>query len=370
LSNLFEKTLANWHRGKRVLEHERTLAEIYEERLLPAEAYLDRWMFQRKVQAILSQIPALNTNIKFKDDTFELQFGRRTFTYTDPTNILFQEIASDQAIVLTNTPGTLSGTNIVTNADGRAWVTDFLDAGLAPLSWNFAALEAAIRFDWVEISDFQRLHEMERCLVESRFNRLEINMVEPIVKKPVRAVQTIRQLALPAVGEDELPYHLAVFYHAASRIAKFDLDSPYPPADLFRFAHILIAMSILAEKIHELSQGSTVVDRESKELYMDKAQHEVWVRGRKVSVLRDSYRLLEYLYDHANQICKRADIARHVFDIENYDKLSVDAKKLEVNRMNTAIRGLREKIEDDPDMPRYLITREGFGYCLILSPEG
>jgi two-component system response regulator VicR len=86
-------------------------------------------------------------------------------------------------------------------------------------------------------------------------------------------------------------------------------------------------------------------------------------------VLRDSYRLLEYLYDHANQVCERGDIARDIFQIENYDKLPPDDKKLEVNRMNTAIRRLREKIEDNPDTPRYLITREGIGYCLVLSPD-
>jgi DNA-binding winged helix-turn-helix (wHTH) protein len=349
-------------------QYHKSLSQIYREQLLLVQPQFHREMFQQRVEAILGQIPALNVNMKRKDNTFELQFGH-AFAYVDPTEMLFQEIASDRSVILTHIPGTLTGRNIVANAKGRAWVTDFLDAGLAPLHWNFAALEAVIRFDWVEIGDLQRLHEMERCLAESRFNRFDINMVEPIAKKPLRVIQIIRQLASPILDGDELPYHLAIFYHAATRIAGFDPNYPNPRAEFFRLAHLLITMSMLGERISGILPISASTDPKSEELSIDKIQQEVWVRGRNVTVVRDGYKLLVYLYDHANQVCTRADIAKHVFNRKDYDDLPADSKKLEDGRINTAIRRLREKIEDNPNMPRYIINRDGIDYCLVLSPK-
>jgi DNA-binding winged helix-turn-helix (wHTH) protein len=283
--------------------------------------------------------------------------------------MLFQESISDRPVILTHTPGTLTGTNIVANMEGRAWVTDFLDAGLTPLYWNFAALEAVVRFDWVEISDLQRLHEMERCLIESRFSHPDINMVEPVVKKPLRAIQLIRQLASPTLGGDELPYHLAIYYQAASRIAGFDPNYPHPRAEFFRLAHLLITMSMLGERILGSLPINANTEQESEALSIDKNQQAVWVRGKNVPLVRDGYKLLVYLYDHANQVCTRADIAKHVFNRKDYDDLPPNFKKLEDGRINTAIRRLREKIEDNPNTPRYIIKRDGVGYCLRLPPE-
>jgi DNA-binding response OmpR family regulator len=369
LHSLFEKTLADWQQGKRIVEQQKSLTQIYREQLLLVQPQLHREMFQQRIEAILAQIPALNVSMKRRDSTFELQFGKQPFAYVDPTSMLFQVFASDRPVILTHTPGTLTGTNIVANTEGRAWVTDFLDAGLAPLHWNFAALESVIRFDWVEIGDLRRLHEMERCLIESRFSHLDINMVEPIVKKPLRAIQLIRQLASPTLDGDELPYHLAIFYHAASRIAGFDPNYPHPRAEFFRLAHLLITMSMLGERISGILPINKNPDQKSEELSIDKIQQEVWVRGKNAYVVRDGYKLLVYLYDHANQVCTRADIAKHVFNRKDYDDLSPHFKKLEDGLINAAILRLRKKIEDNPNMPRYIITRDGIGYCLRLPPE-
>jgi DNA-binding response OmpR family regulator len=42
-----------------------------------------------------------------------------------------------------------------------------------------------------------------------------------------------------------------------------------------------------------------------------------------------------------------------------------EADASQVSRLNTAVRRLREKIEIDPEHPRYVITEPGGGYRLL-----
>src|SRR5207244_12113668 len=97
---------------------------------------------------------------------------------------------------------------------GRTWLTDFADAGLAPVLWTFVTLEALIRFDWVESGDLRLLHDMEQCLVQSPFLQIDTRDLEPSLRKPARAIQTLRRLAAHLVEDDPAPYYFGLLFQA------------------------------------------------------------------------------------------------------------------------------------------------------------
>lgn len=195
-----------------------------------------------------------------------------------------------------------------------------------------------------------------------------MNLVEPVVKKPLRAIQSIRQRALSVVGKDESSYHLGAFFQAASRIAVFDPNQPCTPNELTRLAHILIAMAILGEKIVQDSVGNTIRQSENDDIQIDN-QRVVWIRGMRLSIRGRNLDLLHYLYNRANQVCIREEIAKDVFDIDDYQNLSNERRIAEDGRINAAILRLRKKIEDDPSHPRFILTQPGVGYRLEKTPK-
>jgi DNA-binding response OmpR family regulator len=128
-------------------------------------------------------------------------------------------------------------------------------------------------------------------------------------------------------------------------------------------------MAMLSEKISAVIEGQPVFPQSDRSLLIDAANNEVRVHGKRIPLRGQGFDLLLYLFLHARQVCKRSDIARQVFQVNNYDELPNDEKDLEINRMNAAIRRLREKIEDDPNDPLYILTEEGVGYRLMLSSD-
>lgn len=369
INTLFKKTLAEWHQEDKIIGNANIFSELRSLHLGQKEGGLTKAKFESKVHAIIKELPAYGVNIKHQNGKFNFQVGWQPYSYPDPLNILFDEFKINQTLVKEKTPGFLSGENILVDEYNHAWVTDFADAGFVPVCWNQVALESIIRFDWVKTNDLQRLLELEKCLVEGSFSRLDINILEPVVKYPARVIQIIRSLAQPFVGENELPYHMGILFQAASRIAKYESGSPYTVKEFARFAHTLIAMAFLSEKINNLIQVSETKLTPLEEVQIDKAQHVVKIKGKRVSLRGQGYDLLCYLYDNANQVCFRADLSKQIFGVPRYDDLSPREKENEVNRMNAAIRRLREKIEEDPDNPRFLLTEEGAGYYLVVSQK-
>jgi two-component system KDP operon response regulator KdpE len=112
--------------------------------------------------------------------------------------------------------------------------------------------------------------------------------------------------------------------------------------------------SHLKESSKRSSESGIRIDRENRI---------VWVDGAKVPLRGRTYKLLLGFYDNANRLCLRRQIVEQ-FMGESYDESDTS----QVNRLNTAISRLRERIEEDPYHPRLLITEPGGGYRLVATP--
>lgn len=234
--------------------------------------------------------------------------------------MLYRSFDIGEPVLVIKTPGTLTGDNVLTDTSGRTWLTDFADAGLAPLLWNVVALEAVIRFDWVDAHDLQALHDMEQCLIESPFSKLATSDVESSLRRPVRAIQMLRRLAVQTVGAAPLPYHLGILFQAASRLIGFNPASQLTTNELMRLSHTLIAAAMLCGKIEmEEWAGNGSITPEKTGLQLDEANRVAWVDGVRVAMSKHSYEMFRYLYAHPDQLCTRQALVEQVFG-QTYDE--------------------------------------------------
>ncbi|MCD7778466.1 MAG: response regulator transcription factor [Clostridiales bacterium] len=91
-----------------------------------------------------------------------------------------------------------------------------------------------------------------------------------------------------------------------------------------------------------------------KDLVIDYDRYEVTKGGKSVNLTLREYELLAYLTKNKRQPFTREALLEKVWGYEYYGG---DARSVDVT-----IRRLREKIEDDPSKPQYIITKRGIGY--------
>jgi len=90
------------------------------------------------------------------------------------------------------------------------------------------------------------------------------------------------------------------------------------------------------------------------ELSINPDNFQVYKNGVALDLTQREYELLSFLASHPDKVFSRVDLMEQVW---NYGYVGDDARTVDVT-----VRRLREKIEDDPASPRYILTRRGVGY--------
>jgi two-component system KDP operon response regulator KdpE len=104
---------------------------------------------------------------------------------------------------------------------------------------------------------------------------------------------------------------------------------------------------------HRLQQqGERPVFR-SGDLTVDIVRRIVTVRGGEVKLTPREYELLRLLVAHAGKVLTHKFIMREVWTSDT-----------DVQYLRIYIRGLRQKIEADPERPQHILTEQGVGYRL------
>ncbi|MBP5655279.1 MAG: response regulator transcription factor [Clostridiales bacterium] len=88
--------------------------------------------------------------------------------------------------------------------------------------------------------------------------------------------------------------------------------------------------------------------------FIDPATMSVNIDGRHIQLKAREFALIKYLYEHKNSIVSKNDIFEAVWGDSFYSD----------GTLNVHIRRLREKIEEDPNNPKYIKTIWGTGYIL------
>jgi two-component system, OmpR family, KDP operon response regulator KdpE len=98
----------------------------------------------------------------------------------------------------------------------------------------------------------------------------------------------------------------------------------------------------------------------SGDLSVDLVRRHVSRAGREVRLSPKEFELLRHLVAHAGKVLTHRHLLREVWG---------PAHAEEVQYLRVFIRGLRQKLEDDPTRPKHILTELGVGYRLQLPPE-
>ncbi len=96
-------------------------------------------------------------------------------------------------------------------------------------------------------------------------------------------------------------------------------------------------------------------DLQVGELVIHPDAYYVTKKGATIDLTHREFELLFYLARHVGQVMTREHLLEEVWD---FDYLG------DVRTVDVTIRRLREKVEDNPSHPGYIITRRGVGYYL------
>ncbi len=91
----------------------------------------------------------------------------------------------------------------------------------------------------------------------------------------------------------------------------------------------------------------------SGDLVINIERYEVQKRGKVIDITLREFELLKFLAQQPDKIFSRENLLENVWGYEYYG---------DVRTVDVTVRRLREKIEDDAGMPRYIVTKRGVGY--------
>ena len=172
--------------------------------------------------------------------------------------------------------------------------------------------------------------------------RLREDMQLPILFISARQSDDDVLIALSIGGDDYVkkPYSLSVL------LAKVKVN-------LKRVEQVKKAEAATAAQ----ESGSLAGEGASESFAMDASTMSVVINGNRISLKAKEYALLNCLYAHHDTIVKKEVLFDEVWG----DTFFSDST------LNVHIRKLREKIEEDPNKPKYIKTIWGTGYILELS---
>ncbi len=114
--------------------------------------------------------------------------------------------------------------------------------------------------------------------------------------------------------------------------------------------HQLVTSAQGENESNEIKIGSLVIHPDA---------YVVSKRGETIELTHREFELLYYLAKHIGQVMTREHLLQTVWGYDYYG---------DVRTVDVTVRRLREKIEDNPSHPNWIVTRRGVGYYLK-NPE-
>lgn len=132
----------------------------------------------------------------------------------------------------------------------------------------------------------------------------------------------------------------------------FDLGGDDYITKPFRVKELISRIkAILRRSSKESIKGNRLI---SGDIELDLSLAELKKKGSMIPLTAQEYKLIFTLMTNSNTIMKREEILKEIIGSEDvfYDE----------NTLSVYIKRIREKIEDNPKEPQYIITKRGLGY--------
>ena len=85
----------------------------------------------------------------------------------------------------------------------------------------------------------------------------------------------------------------------------------------------------------------------------------MYKHDKPVDLTQREFELLKFLAAQPEKVFSREALMEHVWNYEGYVG--------DVRAVDVAVRRLREKVEDDPASPTFILTRRGLGYLFHMG---
>ena len=164
------------------------------------------------------------------------------------------------------------------------------------------------------------------------------------VLKMIREVSPVPVIMLTAKGEED------------DRVRGLELGAddyvtkPFSPRELVSRVRAVLRRTEMANPV---SKDLIEVDEHLK---IDFGRREVWLNGSLVKLRPTEYRLLYHLVQNAGWVLTYDQVLSKVWGYEYRD---------EPHYVRLYINYLRQKLEEDPTNPKYILTERGVGYRFV-----
>jgi two-component system KDP operon response regulator KdpE len=128
------------------------------------------------------------------------------------------------------------------------------------------------------------------------------------------------------------------------------VTKPFSPRELVSRVKAVLRRTDTAR-----GQSSGIIEVDDR-LKIDFDRREVWVEGELVKLRPTEYRLLYHLVQNAGWVITHDQILAKVWGYEYQD---------EPHYVRLYVNYLRQKLEEDPSNPKYILTERGVGYRFV-----
>jgi len=124
------------------------------------------------------------------------------------------------------------------------------------------------------------------------------------------------------------------------------LTKPFSPRELVARvrAHLRRYKKVIESAQEEISFSDLTLNLNRREVFME---------GKKVELTPREFDLLNFLIQHRDKVVTRDSLLDNIWGYDYYGDTKI---------VNVTVARLREKVEKDPAIPKYIITLRGVGY--------
>jgi two-component system response regulator RegX3 len=115
---------------------------------------------------------------------------------------------------------------------------------------------------------------------------------------------------------------------------------------------LLAKVKVILKRFETMNLDSASLSDANKGIYVDAAAMKVFVDGKDALLKTKEFKLFHYLYENKNKVITKDELFRNVWG----DLFFSDGT------LNVHIRKIREKVEENPNEPKYIKTVWGTGY--------
>ena len=127
------------------------------------------------------------------------------------------------------------------------------------------------------------------------------------------------------------------------------VTKPFSVRELMARVKANLRRTVVKENVPDTAENTITIG----EITINTASYELRKSGKPIELTLREFELVKYLAESPNRIFSREILLEKVWGYEYYG---------DMRTVDVSVRRLREKIEDDPGEPRYIMTRRGVGY--------